>query len=123
MFNELASAELNHRDMIRLANDLEFRPEDRLGQEILTRKTNVANACISVVTRAMEIVRGQAFHRRFGLERLFRDVQGARYHPLPGAEQQRFLGGWILSNPQPVNDPPASPSATQGQIAGECVTR
>ncbi len=114
LFNELASAELNHRDMIRLAHDLDFRPEDRLGQEILTRKTNVANACISVVTRAMEIVGGQAFYRSFGLERLFRDVQGARYHPLPEAEQQRFLGEWILSNPQPVDDPAAQDAAVGG---------
>jgi alkylation response protein AidB-like acyl-CoA dehydrogenase len=31
----------------------------------------------------MEIVGNEGFYRGFGLERLFRDVQAARYHPLP----------------------------------------
>lgn len=123
MLNELTSAELNHGDMIRLAHDLNFRPEDRLGQEILTRKTNVANACIGVVTRAMEIVGGQAFYRSFGLERLFRDVQGARYHPLPEAEQQRFLGEWILGSTPRVDDPAALNTKTPEHEVQECATR
>jgi alkylation response protein AidB-like acyl-CoA dehydrogenase len=123
MLNELASAEIHHRDMIRLAHDLDFRPEDRLGQEILTRKTNVANACIGVVTRAMEIVGGQAFYRSFGLERLFRDVQGARYHPLPEAEQQRFLGEWILGSTPRVDEPAGSHAKTPESGLRELATR
>jgi alkylation response protein AidB-like acyl-CoA dehydrogenase len=59
----------------RMANDLDFEPEDRIGQDMLCRKSNVAKACISVVTRAMEIVGGSGFYRCFGLERLFRDVR------------------------------------------------
>ncbi|MES1023667.1 acyl-CoA dehydrogenase family protein [Gloeocapsa sp. BRSZ] len=39
------------------------------------RRTNVADL-------AMEIVGGSAFYRQHGLEKLFRDVQGVRYHPL-----------------------------------------
>jgi alkylation response protein AidB-like acyl-CoA dehydrogenase len=96
MLNQLVSAEVNWRDMIRIANDLDFQPENQVGQDLLCRKTNVANACVGVVTRAMEVVGGQAFYRSFGLERLFRDVQGAKYHPLPEAEQQRFLGGYVI---------------------------
>lgn len=98
MMNELTSAELHLEDMIRLANELDFKPEDRLGQAMLSRKTNVANACIGVVTKAMELVGGQGFYRSFGLERLFRDVQGARYHPLPEKEQQQFCGEYWLGN-------------------------
>jgi alkylation response protein AidB-like acyl-CoA dehydrogenase len=41
---------------------------------------------------------GQGFYRSFGLERLFRDVQGARYHPLPEKEQQQFCGEYWLRN-------------------------
>jgi alkylation response protein AidB-like acyl-CoA dehydrogenase len=96
MMNELTSAELHLKDMIRIANDLDFKPDDQTGQEILSRKTNVANACIGVVTRAMEIVGGPGFYRSFGLERLFRDIQGAKYHPLPQADQQQSLGEFLL---------------------------
>ena len=96
MLNQLTSAEVHWKDMVRLANDLDFEPENQIGQEALSRKTNVANACVSVVTRAMEIVGGQGFYRGLGLERLFRDVQAAKYHPLPERDQERLLGVHIL---------------------------
>jgi alkylation response protein AidB-like acyl-CoA dehydrogenase len=97
MMNELTSAELHLQDMIRIANDLDFKPENQVGQAILSRKTNAANACIGVVTKAMEIAGGPGFYRSFGLERLFRDVQAAKYHPLPQADQQQSLGEHLLS--------------------------
>jgi len=96
MHNELTTAELNVKDMIRIANDFDFKPIDQNGQDILTRKTNSANACIKVVEKGMEIVGGQGFYRSFGLERLFRDVQGAKYHPLQEKDQLQFLGQYIL---------------------------
>src|SRR5439155_653152 len=37
-----------------------------------------------------------AFFRGAGLERLFRDVQGARYHALRGAAQRRYAGRLAL---------------------------
>ena len=98
MHNELTTAELNVKDMIRIANDFDFKPIDQNGQDILTRKTNAANALIKVVEKAMEIVGGQGFYRSFGLERLFRDVQAAKYHPLQEKDQLRFTGEYILRN-------------------------
>ena len=97
MRNELTSAELHLQDMIRITNDLDVQPVNEVGQEMMSRKTNCANACIGVVTKAMEIVGGQGFYRSFGLERLFRDVQAAKYHPLPQADQQQSFGEYLLS--------------------------
>jgi alkylation response protein AidB-like acyl-CoA dehydrogenase len=96
MLNQLVAAEVHLKDMVRIAHDLDFQPDNQTGQDVLCRKTNVANACVSVVSRAMEIVGGQGFYRSFGLERLFRDVQAAKYHPLPEAEQQRLSGEYVL---------------------------
>ena len=43
--------------------------------------------------RAVELVAGGAgFFRDTGLERLFRDVQGARYHPLRAQAQRLYSG-------------------------------
>jgi alkylation response protein AidB-like acyl-CoA dehydrogenase len=39
---------------------------------------------------------GAGFYRGFGLERLFRDIQAARYHPLPENEQVKFSGEYLL---------------------------
>jgi alkylation response protein AidB-like acyl-CoA dehydrogenase len=96
MNNDLVAAEVQLNDMLRIANDLDFEAVDQNGHDILARKTNVANAAIRVVTRAMEAVGGEGFYRGFGLERLFRDIQGARYHPLPEHEQVRFSGEYLL---------------------------
>ena len=96
LHNELTTAQLNWRDMVRIANDLDFEPLDANSHEILTRKTNVATSCIAVVSKAMEIAGGQGFYRRFGLERLFRDVQAAHYHPLQERDQHQFCGEFLL---------------------------
>lgn len=98
MHNALTTAELNVKDMVRIANDFDFKPIDQNGQDILSRKTNAANASIKIVEKAMEIVGGQGFYRSFGLERLFRDVQAAKYHPLQEKDQLRFSGEYILKN-------------------------
>jgi alkylation response protein AidB-like acyl-CoA dehydrogenase len=98
MHNAHTTAELNVKDMIRIANDFDFKPIDQNGQDILSRKTNAANAAIKVVEKAMEIVGGQGFYRSFGLERLFRDVQAAKYHPLQEKDQLHFSGNYILKN-------------------------
>ena len=115
MWNDLTSAELHLDDMIRIANDLDFEPEDQHGQDILSRKTNVAQACVGVVTKAMEIAGGQGFYRSFGLERLFRDVQAAGYHPLPEKEQQQFLGEYMLGrSSQPARTRSVRPQGRNG---------
>src|SRR5690606_173800 len=92
MANELTSAQVLLKDMISLTNEYAFQPMNDLGNAILIRKTLVAQACIKTVEKAMEIVGGQGFFRLFELERLFRDVQGAKYHPLPEKEQWKFTG-------------------------------
>jgi alkylation response protein AidB-like acyl-CoA dehydrogenase len=96
MNNDLVAAEIQLNDMLRIANNYDFEPIDQNGHDILARKTNVANAAIRVVTKAMEIVGGEGFYRSFGLERLFRDVQAARYHPLPESDQVKFSGEYLL---------------------------
>ena len=96
MMNQLTSAELHLADMRRLANDLDFMPTDQMGQDLLSRKVNVADACIGVVTKAMELIGGQGFYRGYGLERLFRDIQGANYHPLPRKDQQELYGNYLM---------------------------
>lgn len=96
MNNDLVAAEVQLNDMLRIANNYDFEPVDQNGHDILARKTNVANAAIRSVAKAMEIVGGEGFYRGYGLERLFRDVQGARYHPLPESEQARFSGEYLL---------------------------
>jgi len=96
MHNELITAEIAWRELVRLARDLDFQPGDELAHEIVTRKTIATRACLATVEHAMDLVGGAGFYREFGLERLFRDVQAAKYHPLPEADQLQFSGEFLL---------------------------
>jgi alkylation response protein AidB-like acyl-CoA dehydrogenase len=96
MNNHLTTAEVLLDDSIRISNNYDFKPLDENGNRMVTRKTIMANACVQVVTKAMEIVGGQGFYRSFGLERLFRDVQGSRYHPMQEMEQLHYSGEFLL---------------------------
>ena len=52
----------------------------------------VGRAVLRVAEIAMEALGGSAFYRAAGVERLFRDIQGARYHR-PQARMQRDYSG------------------------------
>lgn len=100
--NHLTTAQVLWQDMIRLVNEFDFQPADNQGNQILIRKTLVANACIATVNKAMETVGGQGFFRNMQLERLFRDVQGAQFHPLTEKSQHYFTGHLIRNGVFPA---------------------
>jgi alkylation response protein AidB-like acyl-CoA dehydrogenase len=103
MHNQLTNAQVLWGDMIRLVDEFDFAPLDSQGNAILVRKTLVANACIATVNKAMEVVGGKSLFRKMELERLFRDVQGAPFHPLPEKTQHFFAGTLLQSGQFPAD--------------------
>ena len=71
-------------------------PEVETTNQITTSRTLVGRATIRAVEKAMEVAGGPAFYREHGLERLPRDVQGARYHPLQEKVRLRMSGRLAL---------------------------
>lgn len=98
MQNAFASAEMAWERMVRLAETGTPGPEAT--GVAMTCRTLVGRAAIETVERAMEVAGGASFYRDLGLERAFRDVQGARFHPLQEKPQQRYAGrlalGWDI---------------------------
>jgi acyl-CoA dehydrogenase len=94
MENELVATRTAVRHMVDTADS------DRLGPEttnqVLIGRTLAGRAAIRTVEKAMEVIGGASFHRALGLERLFRDVQGARFHPLQEKPQTVFTGRFAL---------------------------
>lgn len=90
--NALATAQMAWREMVANANDYDFEPKDELASRSLVRKTIATNAAMATVAKAIELVGGSAYYRRSELERLFRDIQGAQFHPLPEKKQLEFTG-------------------------------
>jgi alkylation response protein AidB-like acyl-CoA dehydrogenase len=90
MENAFTSTEIALADAIQLA--VTERPGPITSSRALVRRTLVAQAAVRTVDCAMEVVGGRSFYREAGLERAFRDVQGARFHALPEKPQLRYSG-------------------------------
>lgn len=97
MNNSLVAARAQWKRMIAIADDLNFKPDAVKTLEMLSLKTNTTEACIRVVTEAMDAIGGQSFYEKNQLERLFRDVHAAGFHPMPAWEQYAFTGNRILN--------------------------
>jgi alkylation response protein AidB-like acyl-CoA dehydrogenase len=90
MGNELATARLALGGMIANAGAARFSAQTT--DTAMTGRTLAGRHAIRTVEKAMEVVGGASFFRHLGLERLFRDVQGARYHPLQEKPQLLYAG-------------------------------
>ena len=94
MDTELAAARLAWRSMVDAANRARVGPD--VTNEVMIGRTLAGQAALRTAEAAMEVAGGAGFFRSAGLERLFRDVQGARYHALRGAGQRRYTGRLAL---------------------------
>ncbi|MSP38397.1 MAG: acyl-CoA dehydrogenase [Deltaproteobacteria bacterium] len=94
MDNELTMARLALQDMIAVAakND----PGLVITNRIMTGRTLVARGVLQTVELAMEVAGGGTFNRSAGLERLFRDAQATRFHPLREGGQKTYAGRMAL---------------------------
>jgi alkylation response protein AidB-like acyl-CoA dehydrogenase len=67
--------------------------------EIMMAKHLLTRHALETVELAMEAAGGAGFYRAQGLERRFRDIQGARYHPLQQGPQALYAGSMALGQP------------------------
>jgi alkylation response protein AidB-like acyl-CoA dehydrogenase len=88
--NAYAKAEMALDRMILLAET--EPPGPARTSRAASARTLAGQAAIETVERAMELVGGESFYRELGLERAFRDVQGARFHPLKETPQLELTG-------------------------------
>jgi alkylation response protein AidB-like acyl-CoA dehydrogenase len=90
MENELATARFAYHDMVDAAATAE--PGEQTTNRVMTGRAILARSAIRSVEKAMDVAGGAAFYRDLGLERRFRDVQAARFHPLQEKAQLRYAG-------------------------------
>ena len=94
METALTAARLGHRHMVAAA-ELDA-PSFETVKQVMTGRRLVEENAIRTVEMALELAGGPGFYRKAELERLFRDVQGARYHPLQKPAQAEFAGALAL---------------------------
>lgn len=90
--NEMIAARIALQHMI--STSVSSQPNFDTTNQIMTGRALVARSVLAVLDLAMEVVGGRSFHRPFGLEKLFRDAQGVRFHPIR-EEAQRKLSGQL----------------------------
>jgi indole-3-acetate monooxygenase len=94
METTLRAAQLAHRWMIEIVE--RNAPSADTINEVMIGRNLVAENAIRTVELAMELAGGAAFYRSNGLERRFRDIQGARFHPLQAGPQAHYAGAMAL---------------------------
>jgi indole-3-acetate monooxygenase len=94
MDTELTGARLAHESM--LATARLNAPSEATVNQVMIGKQLVTRHAMATVDLAMELAGGAGFYRAAGLERRFRDMQAARYHPLQSGPQAEFAGAIAL---------------------------
>jgi len=94
MENDLTTARLAFADMV--AAGASDAPGPATSNRVFIARGIVARSAIATVEHAMEVAGGASFYRDAGLERLFRDVQAARFHPLQDGIQRDMAGRMAL---------------------------
>ena len=97
MENELTSAQLALARMIDIA--MTMKPGVETTVETMCCRAVLGRGARATVDKAMDLAGGGSFLRRNPLERLFRDVQGVRYHPLQEKPQNVLAGRFALGLP------------------------
>jgi indole-3-acetate monooxygenase len=97
MDTELAGARMARQAML-AAVRLNAPSAETVNQVVIGRHL-VARHAIAAVELAMELAGGAGFYRASGLERRFRDIQAARYHPLQPGPQAQYTGAMALGLP------------------------
>lgn len=92
LLNKQTLARVIWSDMIRLTNDYAFTPSLDNTNAQLTRKTLLTQAVRGALDQCVALTGGSALYQGALMERLWRDVQGSHFHPLPEARQLTFSG-------------------------------
>jgi alkylation response protein AidB-like acyl-CoA dehydrogenase len=94
---ELTAARLAWESMVEVTRL--NAPSAHTVNQVMTGKQLVTRHGIGAVELAMQLAGGLGFYRSAGLERRFRDIQAARYHPLQSGPQAQFAGAMALGLP------------------------
>ncbi len=97
METSLRAAQLARNDMLVAA--ARGAPSAESVNEVMIGRQLVERNAIRTVELAMEAAGGAGFYRAQGLERRFRDIQAARYHPLQSGPQAEYAGAMALGLP------------------------
>jgi acyl-CoA dehydrogenase len=93
---ELASARVGLADMLAASTT---QPGPETTNRMFQGRSNLVRALLATADKALELAHGGSYLRSGPIERLFRDIQAARFHPLPPSAQRDVAGRMALGLP------------------------
>lgn len=90
---ELAAARFALADMLAASGG---QPGPATTNRVFLGRSNMVRALMAVAERSFDVAHGAAYMRTSPIERLFRDLQAARFHPLQPHLQQDIAGRLAL---------------------------
>jgi alkylation response protein AidB-like acyl-CoA dehydrogenase len=94
--NAMAATRLAYARLLELGASAAAAPGPETTNNIFIARQLTAESAIRTVEAALELVGGPGYRRDLPIERMFRDVQGARFHPLRESAQLRMAGRLAL---------------------------
>ena len=94
---EWTATRIAHDSMVAFA--AAAQPGEATTSEIFNYRSLIARSALRTVELGLEVAGGASYFREQGLERLFRDIQGARFHPLRPVDQRLLAGRVALGLP------------------------
>jgi acyl-CoA dehydrogenase len=94
MESELAVARFALRDLVEAGATA--TPGAETTNRVAIGRSVAGRAALRTVEKAMELAGGAGFYRSLGMERLYRDIQAARFHPLQEKPQLVYSGRFTL---------------------------
>lgn len=94
---ELRGAQIAHEYMLSVTR--RNAPSAASINDVMMGRQLVARHAIRAVELAMEAAGGASYFKRNELECCFRDVQGARFHPMQTVQQANYAGAMALGLP------------------------
>jgi len=92
-----AAMDLVHEAIVEAGAD--GAPDAGRTNRVMILRNLLGKAALEVGERAMACAGGAGFYRSAGVEQRFRDLQAARFHPLPDGAQQLYAGRMALGLP------------------------
>jgi alkylation response protein AidB-like acyl-CoA dehydrogenase len=97
METALRAAQMARQSMLEVVR--RNQPSAGTINDVMIGRQLVGQNVLRVAELAMEAAGGAGFYRAQKLEKLFRDMQGARYHPLQSGPQAEYAGAMALGLP------------------------
>lgn len=94
MESHLVSAQMAHDSSVSIAAT--STPSPATTAALCARRVILSTGVLRTVEKALEVAGGSSFYRAAGLERLFRDAQGVRFHPVQEKPATKLIGRQLL---------------------------